>query len=124
VAGEKTNLRFPTSSRLHGEPAFAAVYAARLKKHAGPLTIFALANELGYPRLGLSVSRRVGTAVRRNRIKRLLREALRLGQHGWPAPYDIVVVVRPHEPQTLADYQRLLGEAVRAVNLEWLRRQR
>ena len=62
------------------------------------------------PRFGLSVPRRVGAAPRRNRIKRLLRESFRLMQHDFPRPYDLVIVVRPHEPMILAEYQRALSQ--------------
>lgn len=47
------------------------------------------------PRLGLSVSRRVGGAVERNLVKRLLREAFALESARLPAGQDIVVVARP-----------------------------
>jgi ribonuclease P protein component len=115
---------FRRRHRLSGRRAFAAVFDARVRKHAGPLTVFAKANGLDHPRLGLTVPRRVGKAVVRNRIKRLLREAFRLMRHDWPGGYDIVVVVRPHQPATLADYQRLLFGAVRGLHLEWERRGR
>lgn len=42
-------------------------------------------------RLGLVVSRRFGPAVRRNRFKRLVREAFRLHQADWPAGFDLVI---------------------------------
>lgn len=124
MPGPERSFTYDASKRLHGKAAFAAVYDARVKKNVGPLTVFARPNELPHPRLGLSVSRRVGIAVRRNRIKRLLREAFRLSQHDWPRGYDLIVVVRPHEPLTLADYQRLLFSAVRSLHLEWERRGR
>ena len=101
---------------------FTAVYDAKLKKNLGPLTLFSRPNDLGHPRLGLSVPRRVGSAPTRNKIKRYLREAFRLSQHDWPLGYDIIVVVRPHKPATLADYQRLLFSAIRSLHLEWQRR--
>jgi ribonuclease P protein component len=114
----------PSSRRLHGSLAFAAVFDAKVKKTLGPLAVYAKPSGLPHPRLGLSVSRRVGIAVARSRIKRLIREAFRLSQHDWPRGYDVVVVVRPHKPATLAEYQRLLFSAVRSLHLEWERRGR
>lgn len=119
-----TRYTFSRTMRLSGDRQFASVFAAKMKKNAGPLSVHAKINGLNHPRLGLSVSRRVGGAVTRNRVKRLLREAFRLQQHDSPRGYDIVVVVRPHDLVTLADYQRLLSTAIRAIHLEWDRRLR
>lgn len=110
--------------RLSGKPAFERVYAAKTRHSDGPLLFYSLPNEAAHARLGLAVSRRVGTAVVRNRIKRLLREAFRLTQHDWPRGYDLVCLVRPHDPLRLAEYQRLLFSAIRSLHLEWERRGR
>lgn len=106
--------------RLAHQRQFLAVYRLRRKRHAGPLVIYAKPNGLGHPRLGLSVSKRVGKATTRNRIRRRLREAFRLMQHDLPAGYDLVINVRPHEPLMLAEYQRLLAKAARQLHQSWM----
>lgn len=49
---------------------------------------------MGGPRLGITVSRKVGNAVVRNRAKRLIREAFRATRSLWPADVDLVVIVK------------------------------
>ena len=119
------HFRFPRSHRLSGNNEFAAVFNAKMRKHAGPLTLVTKPNDLPHNRLGLSVSRKVGKAVVRNRIKRLLRDAFRLTQHDQPAGYDIVVIVRPNQPVLpLAEYQTHLMAALQDSHKTWQRRQR
>lgn len=108
--------RLRRSHRLSGKCAFEAVYAEKLRQPLGPICLCAKPNDLGHPRLGLSVSRRVGGAVKRNRIKRLLREAFRIGQHDWPGAYDVVIVVYPHKTAMLSEYQHMLITGIQRLD--------
>ncbi len=120
-------LHFRQRHRLTQARQFAAAYAGKLRKSRGPITIFTLPNDLEHCRLGLSVGTRVGNAVVRNRVKRLLREAFRHEQHALVPGYDVVVTVRPHGtsgPLPLPQYRRMLVELVREADVEWKRRAR
>ena len=112
----------PRSHRLRKQREFGRVYGARVAKRAWPLRVHGVPNGLPHCRLGLSVSRRVGNAVRRNRIKRLLREAFRLLQHELPTGYDLVIVVMRHEPMTLGDYRSRLISTAERLHRHWTKR--
>lgn len=123
-------LTFRPRHRLTHAREFQAVYGARCRKSAGPLTVFALPSPLAEPRLGLSVGRKVGKAHVRVAAKRAIREAFRHVQHDLPAweagddrgRYDVIVQVRPHEPLAAAEYQRLLLELADVCHGVWAKR--
>lgn len=73
---------------------FDHVFAQKCSAAEGSLIVYAAQNELGHPRLGLVVSKKVGNAVARNRWKRVLREAFRLQQDELPQSLDLVVLPR------------------------------
>ena len=56
--------------------------------------IFIRKNDVNLPRLGITVARKYGKAVKRNRIKRLLREFFRLNKKLFKIGYDYVIVVK------------------------------
>jgi len=85
---------FPTSLRLRRSGDFQRVYRQRCTVADGHLLVFGCENGLPHARLGLSVSRKVGNAVVRNRWKRRLREAFRLNQDQMPPGMDLVIVPR------------------------------
>ncbi len=122
---------FREAQRLTHARQFQMTQRSGVKRIAHPLQISVLPNDLPHWRLGLSIGRRLGGAVRRNELKRLLRESFRLSQHDLPmrtgadgtaAGYDAVVALRPHDAITLEACRGLLLEAARAAHVEWVRR--
>ena len=82
-------------------------------------SVHALPNSVGRPRLGLSVSRKVGVAVKRNAVRRRLREIFRYAAPGVHAGLDVVVSVRAAAAD--ADFDELNQEflaALRKLNVQ------
>ena len=99
--------RFPKQARLLRASEFERVFEARNSASDAWIVLYGAAGELGYPRLGLTVSRRAGGAVERNRWRRLLREAFRLTQQEL-RPLDLVCVVRGQSPPALGQLRESL----------------
>lgn len=104
--------RFKKSSRLLKQRQFKNAYVNGKVVHLGPIKVHVVANELAHNRLGLSVPKRAGNAVMRNRIKRMLREAFRSIRNSPVQGVDVVVTVRQHTPFSADRYQSLLIEAI------------
>ncbi len=85
------NERFTKQMHLRSSRDFERVYASRIFAADETLVVSAIRNSLQYSRLGLSVSRKVGNAVARNRWKRLIRESYRRIRISIPTGLDIVV---------------------------------
>jgi ribonuclease P protein component len=119
---EARRYTFPKSHRIRTATEFSAVFEDRVRESRGPLMLYGRPNGLSHPRLGLSVGRKVGTAPRRNRIKRLIREAFRLHQYDLPVGYDLVFVVRPHTPMILAEYQKIFTSLLLKIHQLWQKR--
>ena len=82
--------RFLSEHRIRSPADYARVYDRNVYATDDWLVVNACENGLGHSRLGLSVSRKVGNAVVRNRWKRLLREAFRLNREKLPVGIDLV----------------------------------
>ena len=86
---------FPASCRLRFSREYAQVWRQGRRCHTAHLLVIALAGSAAGVRLGLSVSRKVGNAVARNRIKRWLREYFRAHRAMIVPGTDLSVVVKP-----------------------------
>jgi ribonuclease P protein component len=95
--------------RLSRSAEFERVYRQGRSSANRHLVLYTFPNpSVQRPRLGLSVSRKIGGAVERNRVKRLLREAFDQAQEGLSGGQDVVVVARP-EVRELAEREGLAG---------------
>ena len=82
---------FSKSERLLNRKDFVNLNRSGQKDHTAHFTIIYIDNGLGITRLGITVSKKIGNSVKRNRLKRLIREFFRLHKTCFPRGYDIVI---------------------------------
>ena len=98
IAMTPSSLRFRRKMRMRRQRDFQRAYGQGNRARGSLLVVVACANGLDHSRLGLSVGRKVWkSAVRRNRVRRIFREAFRLAYAGLPQGYDFVLI--PAEPR-------------------------
>lgn len=74
---------------------FDKVYREGTRYHGKGFSLIFIPNTLGYNRIGISIHRKLKGAVKRNRIKRIVRESFRLERLLYPECADIVFAIRP-----------------------------
>lgn len=89
------NARFPKSERLLKKKEFQKVFDEGRIFRNNELLVYAMPNGMDKSRLGLVVGKKVGNAVKRNRIKRILREAFRLNKGLLSFGVDLILIPRP-----------------------------
>jgi ribonuclease P protein component len=114
------SFRFRKHEHLRRAADFRRVYERRRSVSDPLLLVYGCENGLPYLRLGLSVSRKLGGAVQRNRLRRLYREAFRLTRHEMPIGLDLILIPRRVKPPSLAELKQALPRLVRqaAIKLE------
>jgi ribonuclease P protein component len=100
-------------TRLTDSPEFERVYRQGAAYKGTLFSVHAFPNEFGTPRLGLSVSRRVGNAVTRSTVRRRLREVFYSALSEIPGNLDLVVSARPEAAE--ANFRELNEEFARAL---------
>jgi ribonuclease P protein component len=101
------------STRLTDSPEFERVYRQGAAYRGRLFSVHAFPNEIGTPRLGLSVSRKVGNAVTRNAVRRRLKEVFYSVLQEIPGNLDLVVSARPAAAE--ADFRELSEEFARSL---------
>jgi ribonuclease P protein component len=91
------NLRpqaFGKEERVRKRQDYLRIYEQGTRRYSRRFTIITCRNPSGIRRLGMTVSKKAGNSVQRNRIKRLLREFFRLNKFRLPDGQDIVIIVK------------------------------
>lgn len=96
MAGASPSGRFPKTERIRKRAEFQSAQECgrRITTPDFVLLLYAPDEKSAAPRLGVVASRKIGTAVARNRAKRLVREAFRATRDLWKPGIDLVVIVR------------------------------
>jgi len=115
VASPKAKAQgYPRSARLSGRSAIRAVFSTGRHHRLGILHAKSLPTNLGDARFLISVKKSIGTAPARNRIKRLVREALRRHRHLLRRPHDVCLFL-PGAPRQALTLDRANAEILKLL---------
>ena len=108
-------LLFRKEDRLRFGREFREIARYGVRTQTRDFVLLVKKNNLNRSRLGVTVGKKVGKAVIRNRTKRLVREFFRLHRHEFPEPIDMAVIAKPNlssEMLNLHEVTRQLEPAV------------
>lgn len=116
----KTREGFPRHYRIVRASEYRSIYEAGRKVHSQRFVLIGRENNLQHHRLGLTVSRKIGKAVLRNRFKRMFREVFR--KSSAEIPYHLDLIVNAKRGCSDVSYRILREEflaAVRDLLVKW-----
>ena len=88
------SFKFPKSEKILNRADFVKLNRSGKRLYTKHFTLITKQNGQGVTRLGVTVSKKTGNAVKRNRVKRLIREFFRLNKTHFPQGHDIVIVAK------------------------------
>ena len=105
--------RFARADRIKKRYEFRQVQLSGRRIHTPHFLIVVQPNALSTTRLGITVTKKVGSAVQRNRIKRVVRDVFRRNRALFPPSHDVVFIAK--RGSHTIDFDTLLGEVERAA---------
>ena len=110
---------FPKSARVVRRSEYRAIQRSSLRVVTDHFIIYARKRRRKSQRVGITVSKKVGNAVVRNRVKRLVRECFRLNRQHLPSELDLVLVARKQRgiPSFDGAREQLIHGAMRLLDL-------
>jgi len=112
-ASDAPQLDFPRACRLVHRAQYDVVYRESRRRTSREFTVFLRPNGLDLSRFGWSIKKALGNAVRRNRIRRRLREIVRLHRQEIAPGWDIVI--HPRSSAATAKFSALEGELLKLL---------
>jgi len=89
---EERDESFSREYRLRKSTEFKRIFSRGKRSATRYFVIYSLPNRLSFPRLGIQVKAKIGSAVRRNYIKRMVRETFRKMKHEFHRPVDLIFI--------------------------------
>jgi len=107
LISKKKKEKFNRKERVRRREDFQRVLREGRRAHSGQYSLIVVENSLGYVRLGLSIRKSIGNAVKRNYEKRLCREFFRREIIGLKRGFDVLIIIKHRTESFPESYRRL-----------------